>query len=50
MNALYLDKSGRITEEQDGSTGTMSFEPDTLMIELAADHEERICLLEMGVN
>ena len=46
----YLFKDGNIVTEVDtGSDIIASQETEALTLELAADHEERLCLMELGI-
>lgn len=46
----YLFKDGNIATEIDvGSDILESQETEALTLELAADHEERLCMMELGI-
>lgn len=47
---IYVNLSGFLTSDEAGAVGKETESNDTMLLEIAAEHEERICLIELGVS
>lgn len=47
---IYVDITGKLTTDAENAIGAEAETEEEITIGSLIDHEERICLLEMGLN